>query len=68
VITGVLMGLAGGVYFASFVRAFLFDVEPVSPGSLGLPLLCLLTVALVATWAPIRRAIRVDPAEALRSD
>jgi len=68
VILGVLMGLAGGVYFASFVRAFLFDVEPVSPWSLGLPLVCLSLVALVAMWAPIRRAIRIDPAEALRTD
>jgi putative ABC transport system permease protein len=65
---GVVVGLTGGVYFARFVQTFLFDVDPVSFWSLGLPLLCLLIVAVVATWAPLRRAIRVDPAEALRSD
>jgi predicted permease len=63
---GIMTGLSGGVYFARFVRALLFEVEPVSAGSLGLPVLCLLGVALVAAWAPARRATRIDPAEALR--
>jgi predicted permease len=67
-IVGALLGLAGGLSFASFVRTLLFEIDPVSPWSLGLPLLCLSAVALVATWAPMRRAIRVDPAEALRID
>jgi putative ABC transport system permease protein len=67
-VVGVAVGLAGGVYAARFVETFLFEVEPLSLGSLGLPLLCLLVVALVAIWAPLRRAIRVDPAEALRTD
>ena len=68
VITGVAAGLAGGLYFATFVRTLLFEVEPGSPSSLVLPVCCLLVVALAATWFPGRRAIRVDPAEALRMD
>ena len=67
-VVGVVGGLAGGVYAARFVEAFLFQIEPVSVWSLGLPVVCLLVVAVVATWAPLRRAIRVDPAEALRID
>jgi ABC-type antimicrobial peptide transport system permease subunit len=67
-IAGIVLGLAGGVYFARFVEAILFEIQPVSPGSFGLPLLCLVIVAVVATWAPMQRAIRVDPSEALRSD
>jgi putative ABC transport system permease protein len=50
------------------VRTLLFEVEPVSWWSLGMPVLCLLGVALVAAWSPARRATRVDPAEALRMD
>lgn len=68
VAAGIVAGLAGGVYFARFVRTFLFEIEPVSPSSLALPVLCLVGVALVAAWSPARRATRVDPVEALRMD
>ena len=62
---GIVAGLAGGVYFARFVQKLLYETEPVSLSSLGLPVLCLSLVALAATWQPLRRATRVDPAEAL---
>ena len=68
VIAGIAAGLAGGLYFATFVRTLLFEVEPSSPSSLVLPVCCLLVVALAAAWVPARRATRVDPAEALRMD
>ena len=67
-LVGGAVGVAGGRYFAGFVETLLFEIEPVSVWSIGLPLLSLLIVALVATWAPIRRATRVDPAEALRAE
>ncbi len=68
VAVGIGAGLAGGLYFARFVRTFLFEIEPVSASSLSLPVLCLLGIALVAAWAPARRATRVDPAVALRME
>ena len=68
VVVGIVAGLAGGLYFARFVRTFLFEIEPVSAASLSLPVLCLLGIALVAAWAPARRATRVDPAVALRME
>ena len=68
VAAGIVAGLAGGMYFARFVRAFLFEIEPFSASSLALPVFCLVTVALVAAWSPARRATRVDPAEALRME
>jgi ABC-type antimicrobial peptide transport system permease subunit len=68
VIVGGVAGLAGGLYFARFVESLLFEIEPLSLWSIAVPLLSLLTVALGATWAPMRRAMRIDPAEALRID
>ena len=65
---GVVTGLAGGVYFARFVQMLLFETDAVSLASLGWPVLCLLIVAVIATWSPVRRATRIDPAEALRTD
>jgi len=56
------------LYFARFVQTLLFEIEPASLWSIGLPLLSLLIVAVVALWVPMLRAIRIDPAEALRID
>lgn len=56
------------MYFARFVQTFLFEIEPVSPSSLAVPVLCLVGVALVAAWPSARRATRVDPAAALRME
>ena len=63
---GIVAGLAGGAYFATFVRTLLYDVEPLSTPSVVLPVACLLGVGFLAAWFPARRATRVDPAEALR--
>jgi predicted permease len=68
VAAGIVAGLAGGVYFASFVRTLLFETDPISLSAFGMPVLFLLGVALAAAWPPARRATRVDPAEALRLD
>jgi ABC-type antimicrobial peptide transport system permease subunit len=68
VVAGVVAGLAGGVYFARFVETFLYETEALSVSSVAVPIVGLLLVALIATWSPMRRAIRVDPAEALRTD
>jgi predicted permease len=68
VAAGVVAGLAGGVYFSRFVKTLLFEVEALSPMSLAVPVAGLLAVALCAAWPPARRATRVDPAEALRTE
>ena len=65
---GIAAGLAGGLYFAGFVRTLLYDVEPFSASSIVVPIACLLAVAAAAAWVPARRATRVDPAEALRAE
>ena len=65
---GAVAGLAGGAYFATFVRTLLYEVEPFEPASFVLPVLGLLTVGFLAAWFPARRATRVDPAEALRTE
>jgi ABC-type lipoprotein release transport system permease subunit len=54
--------------FARFVQTLLFEVEPISASSLGLPVLCLIGVAFAAAWSPARRAACVDPTETLRLD
>jgi predicted permease len=65
---GVVAGLAGGAYFATFVRTLLYEVEPFAAASFVVPVLGLLAVGIFAAWFPARRATRVDPAEALRME
>ena len=63
---GVVAGLAGGAYFATFVHTMLYEVDPSAAASFVVPVLGLLGVGVVAAWFPARRATRVDPPEALR--
>jgi putative ABC transport system permease protein len=68
VAVGIVVGLAGGLYFARFVSTLLYDVEPLSVSSLALPVLGLIAVAVLASWVPARRALRVDPTVCLRME
>jgi predicted permease len=71
-VTLTAIGVAAGVFLfavgARLIRTLLFDVAPWDPVALGGAAGVLLAIALVASWAPARRAARVDPADALRAD
>jgi putative ABC transport system permease protein len=63
---GVLSGLAAALILSRMLRSFLFEVEPTDPFTLiGVGLL-FAGVALLACWAPTRRAAKIDPVQALR--
>jgi putative ABC transport system permease protein len=63
---GVASGVIAAIVLSRVLRSFLFEVEPADPLTLiGVGLL-FSGVALLACWAPTRRAIKVDPLEALR--
>lgn len=51
-----------------YLKAFLYGVQPFDPLTLGAVAVLLLTVALTACYWPARRATRVDPLVALRSE
>jgi putative ABC transport system permease protein len=65
---GVGLGLAGAAALTRLVRAWLFGVEPLDPPSLVAAATVLVVAALLACWLPARRAARVDPMVALRSE
>jgi predicted permease len=65
---GICIGLAGAVAVTHLLRSLLFGVSPLDPVTfLAIPPL-LLVVAWFACWLPARRAARVDPIVALRSE
>ena len=65
---GVAIGLVLVVLGGRFLRSLLFEVGPADPIALGTTVLIIVGFALVASWIPARRAARVNPAEALRTD
>jgi putative ABC transport system permease protein len=66
--TGIAAGLVLVIAGGRFLRNLLFDVAPTDPLTLGTTILLLGVFALLASWIPARRAARVNPAEALRTD
>ncbi len=60
------IGLASAATLTRFMASLLFDVAPHDAGIFALVAATLTTVALVATFVPARRAMRVDPVVALR--
>ena len=65
---GGALGLAGAAIAARYLGALLFDVSPFEPLIYGVALASLSAAALMAMWPPARRAARVNPVTALRSD
>jgi predicted permease len=63
---GLAVGLAGALVLTRFMRSLLFDVEAWDPLTFTIIAVVLAGVALLATWVPARRAVRIDPVTALR--
>jgi len=65
---GVGLGVIGAVIAAPVTRSLLYSISPLDPYTLGVVPLVLTAVALLACWVPARRASKVDPMVALRSE
>ncbi|HEY6404409.1 MAG TPA: ABC transporter permease, partial [Blastocatellia bacterium] len=63
---GVMAGLVMAVALSRVLTSFLFEVAPTDPVTLITVGLLFVVVALLACWAPARRAAKVAPLEALR--
>jgi putative ABC transport system permease protein len=62
---GIVVGLAGAVALMRVLRQFLFEVAPTDALTMVAVTGGLLVIALCACLVPARRAMRVDPREAL---
>jgi predicted permease len=65
---GLGIGLAAAYILTRFVASFLFGMKPHDPLALSVSVAVLVAAAILAGYAPARRASRVDPMAALRHE
>jgi putative ABC transport system permease protein len=68
VVTGLAIGFAGALLEGRLVGTLLFGVQPHDPPTLLAAMMLLTAVAAAAVSGPLRRAMRIDPLDALRSE
>jgi ABC-type antimicrobial peptide transport system permease subunit len=67
-LAGIAIGLATALAGSRLIESLLYGVSSRDPGVFAITPLVLLAVALLACWLPARRAARLDPLDALRTD
>jgi len=67
-VLGAIFGLAGSLAASTALRGMLYHVEPADPATLVGVVGLVVCIALFASYVPARRALRVDPTEALRAE
>lgn len=65
---GVAIGVGGAFVLTRYVRSMLFGVELNDPLSIVMAVAAMLVVTIAASWIPARRASRIDPVAALRTE
>jgi predicted permease len=67
-----LIGSATGLLIAAAISrvlaGFLFGVQPIDPVTFTGTTVLFVTVGLAACYAPVRRAVRIDPTQAIRNE
>jgi putative ABC transport system permease protein len=65
---GVVVGALGAGVLTRLLGSLLQGVEATDPLTFGATAVVLAGVAVLASWMPARRAVRVDPVQSLRAD
>ena len=66
--TGMVIGLVASLSMTRIIEQSLFGVTSTDPATYAIVLLTLFVVACLACYVPARRALNVDPLEAMRQD
>ena len=66
VIIGVVIGLAGALALTRVLSSFLYDISATDPWILTFVSIVLVSIALLASYFPARRATRINLVKTLR--
>jgi predicted permease len=65
-VVGLVVGAAAAAATTRLLASLLFGIAPGDPATWATIAAIVIAVTALAAWAPLRRAVRVDPIEALR--
>jgi ABC-type antimicrobial peptide transport system permease subunit len=68
VAVGAALGGIGAVVGGRGVDRFMYGLEGSDPGTMAIALAVILAIGALAALSPTRRAVRVNPVDALRAD
>ena len=68
VLSGIVIGVVSALALQRVIGKLLFGISPTDPLTFTVIAFLLIGVALLACWIPARRATKVDPLTALRSE
>jgi ABC-type antimicrobial peptide transport system permease subunit len=64
--SGTMAGVVLALASSRWMSSLLFEVSPTDPVTFGVVVLLVVVVAVVATWIPARRAMRIDPLASMK--
>jgi putative ABC transport system permease protein len=67
-ITGAAIGLVCALLLSNLMAGALYGIRPTDPITFGIVVVIFIAVALLASYLPARRAMKVDPTVALRCE
>jgi predicted permease len=67
-VSGIALGMVATLLAESIFRGLVYGISPTDPFSFAVSAVLVIGVVLAASWLPARRASRVDPLIAIKSD
>lgn len=65
---GAFVGFALSFALTRYLRSLIYEITPTDPATLGAVAVVMLAISVLAMTVPLRRALRLDPMMALRSE
>jgi putative ABC transport system permease protein len=67
-VIGVVIGLAGAFALTRVIGSLLFETNPLDAVTFAASAVVLLSIAMLSSYLPARRALRIDPTIAMRAE